>query len=214
MAHNLKIRLWPTLAACVGATALVVLVWPGVPMRRRAREAERRARHTNASQPGTTGALPAPLPNPRIVVCKSERRLYLYSGRRIVRSYRAALGFSPVGDKAREGDGRTPEGDYYVCTKNPSSRYYLSLGLSYPNVEDARRGLRVGSITRRQYEEIASAIRARQTPPWNTPLGGEIFIHGHGSRTNWTLGCVALEDADMQELYEAIPVRTPATVKP
>jgi murein L,D-transpeptidase YafK len=146
------------------------------------------------------------LVNPRIVVSKDERQLRLYSGEKIVRSYRIGLGPCPVGHKLNEGDGRTPEGQYYVCTKNAKSRYYLSLGLSYPNIGDAERGLREGVITRRQYEAIAGAVRAGKTPLWNTPLGGEIFIHGNGAGSDWTLGCIALDNRDMRELYETVEV--------
>jgi len=154
------------------------------------------------------------LVHPKIVVSKSRRRLYLYSKSAIVRAYRIGLGFQPAGHKVREGDGRTPEGKYYVCVKNPKSRYYLSLGLSYPNVRDAESGLRKGLITRRQYQEIAEAIRNGGTPPWNTALGGEIFIHGHGTKSDWTLGCIAMENEDIRELYNAVPVGTPVIIQP
>ncbi|MGH9903656.1 MAG: L,D-transpeptidase family protein, partial [Pyrinomonadaceae bacterium] len=122
-------------------------------------------------------------------------------------------GFDPKADKEKEGDGRTPEGDFYVCVKNAKSAYYLSLGLSYPNVEDAERGLRDNLITRAQYQRIVNAIKGKRTPPWDTPLGGEIFIHGRGSQSDWTLGCVALEDAEMKELFDAIPLGTPVRIE-
>ena len=154
------------------------------------------------------------LVHPKIVVSKSRRRLYLYSKSAIVRAYRIGLGFQPAGHKVREGDGRTPEGKYYVCVKNPKSRYYLSLGLSYPNVRDAESGLRKGLITRRQYQEIAEAIRNGGTPPWDTALGGEVFIHGHGTKSDWTLGCIAMENEDIRELYNAVPVGTPVIIQP
>jgi len=158
--------------------------------------------------------LEKPLINPRIIISKSKRRLELYCDSTIVRSYRIGLGFQPIGDKVREGDGRTPEGNYYVCVKNPKSRYYLSLGLSYPNIRDAKRGLREGLISHKQYNEIVQAIRNRRIPPWNTALGGEIFIHGHGSKSDWTLGCIALNDSDIHELYEAISIGTPVEIQP
>ena len=78
-----------------------------------------------------------PLVQPKIVVIKSTRRLMLYSEGRLVRTYRIALGSSPTDDKVLEGDRRTPEGNFYIFTKNDKSAYYLSLGLSYPNIEDA-----------------------------------------------------------------------------
>lgn len=155
-----------------------------------------------------------PLVRPRLVVSKSARRLDLYSDGRVVRTYRVGLGTAPVGDKVRAGDRRTPEGDFYVCVKNPQSAFYLSLGLSYPNEEDAARGLRDGLITRAQHRRILRALGRGRTPPWDTALGGEIFIHGRGAQTDWTWGCVALEDADIKELYDAVPVGTPVRIEP
>ena len=101
-----------------------------------------------------------------------------------------------------------------MCVKNPKSKFYLSLGLSYPNEQDAARGLKAGVITQSQYEEIAGAIRRRGQPPWKTPLGGEIFIHGHGATGDWTRGCIALDDEPMRALYEVVPAGTPVTIRP
>jgi murein L,D-transpeptidase YafK len=157
--------------------------------------------------------LQLPLSNPKIVVIKSSRRLMLYSGDKLVRRYRIGLGSSPVEDKVREGDRRTPEGNFYVFVKNEKSAYYLSLGLSYPNVEDAERGLRDGLINREQYNQIITAIRTKSAPPQNTPLGGLIYIHGNGSQTDWTWGCVALEDTDIRELFDAVPKGTEVVIE-
>ena len=150
----------------------------------------------------------------RIEVLKSKRQLILYSGDHIVKRYRIGLGFTPEGSKARQGDGRTPEGSYYVCSKNPKSQYFLSLGLSYPNEADASRGLKEGLINRMQFQQITAAIKRGGVPLWNTALGGEIFIHGAGSKKDWTWGCVALENEDIQELFNAVPKGTPVTIKP
>ena len=155
-----------------------------------------------------------PLPDARIVVKKGERRLLLYSGDEVVSAYRVGLGFSPTGDKWREGDGRTPEGDFYVCSRHLRSQFYLSLGLSYPTTEDAQRGLRDGLITRQQHDEIMRAIDERRQPPWDTPLGGAILIHGHGSDRDWTLGCIALDNDDIRDLYEQVPLGTTVTILP
>lgn len=155
-----------------------------------------------------------PLAAPRIVIRKSARSLTLYAGDMAVRVYRVGLGFGPEGDKTREGDGRTPEGSFYVCVKNPDSRYYLSLGLSYPNKEHAARGLSSGLITRAQHDRIMNALEAQARPPWDTPLGGEVFIHGRGSGRDWTFGCVALDDRDMKELFDATPKGTPVVIEP
>ena len=155
-----------------------------------------------------------PLADPRILVKKGERRLTLFDGEKQVRVYRIGLGFAPVGDKARQGDGRTPEGSFYVCVKNAASKFYLSLGLSYPNQEHAARGLREGMINRAQHNEIIRALANHQRPPWDTPLGGEIFIHGNGSASDWTWGCVALDDTDMKELFEAVPKGATVVIEP
>lgn len=169
---------------------------------------------TGGSDTPSKAPLKLPLREPRVVVNKARRELILYSGGEAVRTYRAALGFSPVGDKVRQGDGATPEGDFYIFTKNDKSAYYLSLGVSYPNADDADRGLRDGLISRAQHRRIMRALRVKGTPPQNTRLGGEIYIHGNGASRDWTLGCVALEDADIKELFDAVPRGTPVTINP
>jgi murein L,D-transpeptidase YafK len=133
----------------------------------------------------------SPIEKPRIVVYKSARKLELYSDKTLLRTYRVGLGFSPVPDKQREGDG-----------------------VSYPNVEDAARGLRDGLITKAQHDAIVEANRKKTAPPQYTKLGGLIYIHGHGARSDWTWGCVALENEDIKELYDAVSVGTPVTIKP
>ena len=180
------------------------------------------AKSRSSSQPGPANRnqstnnepLNLPLSKPRIEVWKAERKLLLFSDERIVRTYHIGLGLSPVGDKVRSGDHRTPEGDFYIFIKNPKSAFYLSLGISYPNLEHARRGLRDGLITQGQYDRITEALRRKKGPPQNTALGGLIYIHGNGSRTDWTWGCVALENAEVKELYEAVEVGTPVRIKP
>lgn len=157
--------------------------------------------------------LAVPLVNPSIIVTKSKRLLRLYSAGKVVREYRVALGLSPVDDKVKAGDRRTPEGEFYICRKNAQSKFYLSLELSYPNKLHAERGLRDGLITRSQYNQIVGALERKGVPLQNTHLGGEIFIHGNGSRSDWTWGCVALEDKDVRELFDAIPVGTPVTIE-
>ena len=167
-----------------------------------------------ADEPGDHSPLKLPLAAPHILVKKGERRLLLFDGDRQLRVYRVGLGFTPTGDKTRQGDGRTPEGSFYVCVKNEASKFYRSLGLSYPDKAHAARGLRDGLINRAQHNEIISALDRRQRPPWNTRLGGEIFIHGNGSSNDWTWGCVALDDKDMKELFEAIPKGAPVVIEP
>jgi murein L,D-transpeptidase YafK len=161
-----------------------------------------------------TEALRLPLTDPRIVVLKSKRQLKLYSAGSLVRTYKVGLGLNPVDDKKRQGDRATPEGEFYVFTKNNKSAYYLSLGISYPNVEDAERGVRDGLISRAQHDAIVKAIKRKATPPQNTPLGGDIYIHGNGATSDWTWGCVALENENIKELFDAVRVGTPVTIKP
>ncbi|MFL6228102.1 MAG: murein L,D-transpeptidase family protein [Pyrinomonadaceae bacterium] len=158
--------------------------------------------------------LKLPLADPRIIISKSRRRLELYSDGRVVRAYRIALGKNSLDDKERQGDYRTPEGEFYVCVRNAASKFYLSLGLSYPNKEDAERGLRDNLITRATHDRIAEAIDRQLRPPWNTALGGEIFIHGGGSSSDWTWGCIALENDDIKELFDAVPLKTPVRINP
>jgi murein L,D-transpeptidase YafK len=155
-----------------------------------------------------------PLEKPRIIVRKGKRKLELYSDQKLLRTYRVGLGFSPVADKKREGDGATPEGDFYIFVKNNKSAYYLSLGLSYPNADDAEQGLREKMITKAQHGAILEAIRKKTGPPQYTKLGGLIYIHGHGAASDWTWGCVALENEDIKEVYEAVSVGTPVTIVP
>ena len=160
-----------------------------------------------------TKPLNLPLVSPRIVVKKADRKLLLYSGDKLVRTYHVGLGLSPVGDKVREGDRRTPEGDFYIFIKNDKSAFYLSLGVSYPNRAHAERGLRDGLITKAQYDSIIRALNAKQAPPQNTKLGGDIYIHGNGASRDWTWGCVALENDDVRELFNAVPVGTPVRIQ-
>lgn len=169
---------------------------------------------TAAEEATNSRPLKLPLASPRLLVRKKERRLVLYDGEAVVRVYLMVLGFAPEGDKVKQGDGRTPEGDFYVCTKNDKSRFHLSLGLSYPNEAAAERGLRDKIIGRKQYERIVRALRNKQRPPWDTALGGEIMIHGGGTGGDWTLGCVALENPHIEELFKVLPMGTPVRIEP
>jgi murein L,D-transpeptidase YafK len=155
-----------------------------------------------------------PLKKPRILIKKQERQLFLYDEEKLVKTYNIALGFAPEGDKEKQGDGKTPEGEFYIFTKNPKSRFYLSLGVSYPSIDDAARGLEQKLITRKQHDAIVNAIRQGRTPLQNTALGGEIYIHGGGSATDWTLGCVALTNEEIKELFDLIPVGTKVSILP
>ncbi|HQU93840.1 MAG TPA: L,D-transpeptidase family protein [Pyrinomonadaceae bacterium] len=154
------------------------------------------------------------LKEPRLIITKSKRTLEVCDGDKHIQSYTIVLGFDPNADKEIEGDGRTPEGDFYVFTKNPESKFHLSLGLSYPGKEDAERGLKQDLITQEEHDEIIAAIAELRMPLQKTKLGGEIYIHGGGTASDWTDGCVALDNNQMTELFDAIPVGAKVTINP
>ena len=148
-----------------------------------------------------------------VEICKRERLLRVLDGGNVVWSARVALGAQPVGHKQREGDGKTPEGRYRVCLVKPEGKHGQSLGLSYPNEGDARAARLRGDIDEGTLQAILRAHRENRRPPWGTPLGGEIYVHGGGSERDWTQGCVALDDQDMAYFFalrdqiEAVVIR-------
>jgi len=132
----------------------------------------------------------------RVVVTKSDRSMHLLHHDEVLASYRVALGFDPVGHKKFEGDGRTPEGEYIIDRRNPNSAFHLSLGISYPNEQDAWYAGSNGKSA-----------------------GGDIFIHGRGphhrrARGDWTAGCIAVNDRQMERIYAMINKGTPITILP
>lgn len=131
------------------------------------------------------------------------------------------LGKNAHTDKAMEGDFATPLGEFYVCAKNPRSKFVLSLCLSYPNAEHAARGLRQGLIDAGEYTQILEALRLGRMPPQHTRLGGEIYIHGPAPRAaesavavakDWTRGCIAVDEAAIRELYALVDIGTPVSI--
>lgn len=137
----------------------------------------------------------------KILVVKSERRLYLYRGPDVLRAYRVSLGLSPKGHKEREGDFRTPEGLYRLTRRNSRSAFFLSIQISYPAPGDIARA------------------RANGYQP-----GGAIMIHGlpnnpthpepYYAAADWTNGCIALANADMLELWSLVDRRAIIEIKP
>lgn len=131
----------------------------------------------------------------QIFVSKRNRRLYLLHETDVMRRYDIELGFSPDGHKAQYGDGRTPEGFYLIDRRNPNSSYHLSLGISYPNRRDV---------------EVARAL--------GVDPGGDIFIHGENTRgpngRDWTAGCIAVKDHEMEEIYAMVTNGTPIYISP
>lgn len=136
-------------------------------------------------------------PITEVLVKKGERKMYMLSGNRAVKVYDIGLGNQPIGHKEFEGDGKTPEGLYYIDRRNPDSRYHLSLGVSYPNPNDT-----------------AYALSQGKAP------GGDIFIHGQGPegralaplRRDWTVGCIAVTDDQVEDVYAMIRDGTPILI--
>ncbi|MCA9554916.1 MAG: L,D-transpeptidase family protein [Myxococcales bacterium] len=139
-----------------------------------------------------------------IKIYKGARRLELWVDGVWVESFSVGLGGAPAGDKARQGDLRTPEGTFYVAWKNPRSQFHLFLGLSYPMPRHARAAWEAGRVSREVYEAVRSAVKRRGIPPQRTRLGGYVGIHGGGAGSDWTLGCIALSDADVERLYQRV----------
>lgn len=119
----------------------------------------------------------------QIVVSKSQRKMFLLHQKEVLKSYRVDLGFTPDGHKQFKGDGKTPEGRYYIDRRNPRSLFHLSLGISYPNAAD-----------------VAYAEENEREP------GGDIFIHGARRKQDprgrdWTAGCISVKDKEIEEIW-------------
>lgn len=137
----------------------------------------------------------------KLIVRKSDRVMEVYSGGQVIRTYKISLGQNPVGDKELEGDKRTPEGQYKINDKNPNSMFHKNLGISYPDNVD-----------------IEEAKRKKVKP------GGEIKIHGIRNgfsfigkfqrMIDWTAGCIALTDQEIDELYDRVDIGTPIVIEP
>ncbi len=136
-----------------------------------------------------------------IVVNKGARRMYLLNNDTVLKEYKFALGFAPNGDKKVKGDGKTPEGTYFIDRRNPNSAFHLSLGISYPNAND-----------------IAEARAMGKSP------GGDIFIHGQPNLfadrrkarkrgDDWTAGCIAVKNREIEEIYAMVNAGTVITLR-
>jgi murein L,D-transpeptidase YafK len=147
-------------------------------------------------------SLPADLPQAdRVLVRKSERRLYLMSGKQILRSYRVSLGLMPEGTKERVGDYRTPEGSYQLTRRNPRSEFFLSIQVSYPGPGDLERA-------RRNHADPGGSIMVHGQP--NIPRHPADYY----SRQDWTDGCIALSNADMTEFWLLTHDNMPIDIEP
>jgi murein L,D-transpeptidase YafK len=131
-----------------------------------------------------------------VVVNKEARRMYLMNQNDVLKSFDIDLGFAPIGNKYFEADGRTPEGTYLIDRRNPNSKFHLSLGISYPNAVDRAEAAAIGK-----------------------PPGGDIFIHGNSNlyrrkTADWTWGCVAVTDEEMEDIYAMVRTGTPIQINP
>ena len=140
-------------------------------------------------------------PVERVLVRKSERRLYLMRGDEILRSYRIALGLRPEGSKERAGDYRTPEGNYRLARRNPNSDFFLSIQVSYPGPQDLERA-------RRNHWNPGGSVMIHGQP--NTPRHPAAFY----AREDWTDGCIALSNADMVEFWRLTRENMPIDIEP
>ena len=140
-------------------------------------------------------------PVDKVVVEKSDNKMYLMKRSKVIKSYDISLGGNPIGHKVQEGDLRTPEGEYALIHKNNNSKFYRSITISYPNEADIARA------------------KARGVDP-----GGAIVIHGFpnelGNVTepfeplNWTEGCIAVRNHEMDEMFNLIALNTPIEIRP
>ncbi|MFO0727416.1 MAG: L,D-transpeptidase family protein [Myxococcota bacterium] len=150
----------------------------------------------------------------RIHIQKAERRLDYEEDGKVVRSFKVGLGGNPVGDKERQGDSKTPEGQMIVGWKLEKSQFHRFLGLSYPLPVHAARALEEKRIDRATAETIKAAALARRPPPQNTALGGDVGIHGGGSSFDWTLGCIAVTDEEIEWLFARVQIGDAVKVDP
>jgi len=158
------------------------------------------------------------IPDLNVLVDKSDLTLAIRSGKQVLKSYPIALGNDDLDDKQRRNDRLTPEGEFYICQRNlvPNSRAWdaVWIRLSYPNAEDADRGLAAGLIDEKQARAIKRATSRKRRPPQDTALGSGIGIHAGGIEPrNWTQGCVALQYADAVELYHHLPMHTSVVIR-
>ena len=176
--------------------------------------AEPTCHETTAALAKSTAGLSSDEPRLRtkglIVVEKGSKRLGLYTDGKLQRCWAIGLatdpatGSPPLGPKRVRGDLKTPEG-WYRTSDKPWSNYYKAIYIHYPNSEDAAAGLARGALDPSEAAEISRALAAEKVPSQATSLGGELLIHGGGASTDWTLGCVAMDDASIDDLRARLP---------
>ena len=141
--------------------------------------------------------LPADVSAEKLVVFKSRRELQFWANGKLIKVYKISIGESPEGHKRHQGDKRTPEGLYYINDKNPNSGYHLNLGISYPNAEDKRNSSNPGGDVK---------IHGLKN--------GQAYIGRFHRLRDWTHGCIAVTNEEMDELYKGVPIGTPILIKP
>ena len=154
---------------------------------------------------------------------KSDRVLLVKNGSQVTRRFQIASGKGGMGDKRIRGDNKTPLGVYRITDFNEGSAFHLFMRLNYPNVKDAFFGLKNNLITRRDFDSIVDSVRTDQRPPQNTLLGGAVGIHGLGDENadrlqvqrhlDWTQGCIALSNRDVNELRNYVAVGTKVIIR-
>ena len=170
------------------------------------------------------GSSSAAISSPYLIeINKSTRELNVLSGEQVVRSFHISLGKADHGAKRRRGDNRTPVGAYQVVDFNNDSKFFFFMLLNYPNTVDAWHGYRDQTISASEFRQIVTAIKNGAVPPQNTALGGFIGIHGVGEETgetleihesfNWTEGCIALTNDEMNELRQYVSYGTRVLIR-
>ena len=157
---------------------------------------------TNGGQHGDNGL-------PVIEIWKQRRLMELREGGEVLRQFGVAIGIDTYSFKRKQGDWRTPVGRYFVCEKHPSGNFHRFLGISYPNEVDAERGYAEGLIGPWEWAEIYIPSLRGRAPSWRTALGGRVGIHGEGGQYregDWTHGCIAVTDSEIEYLYARVPV--------
>ena len=156
-------------------------------------------------------------------IIKSAQELRLKQGEQIIKTFHIAYGKGDKGRKKYLGDDRTPVGSYRIADFNPASSFYYFMQIDYPNLLDAWHGYQDGIITSSEFKQIALAYRNHQLPPQNTHLGGNIGIHGLGDNAeerlelqkdvNWTRGCIALKNEEINVLRQYVTKGTLVVIK-
>ena len=147
-------------------------------------------------------------------IYKQNRILEFWANNHLVKTFPIGIGKEEFGHKLFEGDMKTPEGEYQVCVKNPKSKFYLSLGLNYPNKSDAEKAYEEQRIDESTYKRICTAHDKDERIPWDTPIGGHIYIHGELEKQTWSEGCIRLYKDDITFLFNELDVGTKVVIYP